>query len=76
MDDYTIWQFASNNDFTIVTQDSDFYEMSLVFGHPPKVILIKSGNTSTANIEFLIKSNYNQIMEFEKNDSLLCLELY
>ncbi len=76
MDDFTIWQYASINNFTIVTQDLDFYEMSLVYGHPPKVILIKSGNSSTAYIENLIKSNYNQISEFEQNDSLLCLELY
>lgn len=30
--DNEIWQFAKNNDFIIVTQDSDFHEMSLLYG--------------------------------------------
>ena len=75
-DDYTIWQYASNHDYIIVTRDYDFYDMSLIFGHPPKVILIKSGNSSTSYIEGLIRSNFTQITDFEKDDSLLCLELF
>jgi len=31
-------EFALTNEFSIVTYDIDFYEMSLVHGFPPKVI--------------------------------------
>ena len=30
-DDLTVWQFAKDNGFTIVTKDSDFHEFSLIY---------------------------------------------
>ena len=33
-DDLTVWQFAKDNGFTIVTKDSDFHEFSLIYGSP------------------------------------------
>jgi predicted nuclease of predicted toxin-antitoxin system len=34
-DDEAIWTFAKQNDFAIVSKDSDFHQRSLVRGHPP-----------------------------------------
>ena len=34
--DKQIWEYAKEHDFTIVTFDGDFYDFSLVWGHPPK----------------------------------------
>ena len=45
-DDFTIWRFAKDNGFTIVTKDSDFHEISLVQGSPPKILWLKCGNKS------------------------------
>ena len=39
--DLEIWQFAKTNDFVIVTKDSDFEELGVIEGTPPKVIWIK-----------------------------------
>jgi len=36
--DKQIWEYAKEHDFTIVTFDGDFYDFSLVWGHPPKII--------------------------------------
>jgi predicted nuclease of predicted toxin-antitoxin system len=36
--DLQIWTFARDNNYAIVTFDSDFYEMATYFGHPPKII--------------------------------------
>jgi predicted nuclease of predicted toxin-antitoxin system len=36
--DQEIWLFARKNGFTIVTKDSDFNELRLLQGFPPKVI--------------------------------------
>jgi len=37
-DDLTVWQYAKDNGFTIVSKDSDFQERSVLLGAPPKVI--------------------------------------
>jgi predicted nuclease of predicted toxin-antitoxin system len=37
-DDRLIWERAKKDDFIIVSKDSDFYQRSLLFGHPPKII--------------------------------------
>ena len=38
MTDSEIWEFAKNNDFTIVTFDADFYDFAVIKGIPPKII--------------------------------------
>jgi len=39
-DDLTVWNYAKDNGFTIVTKDSDFHELSLVYGNPPKILCL------------------------------------
>lgn len=36
--DAQIWRYAKENDFVIVSRDSDFHERSLIDGHPPQVV--------------------------------------
>ncbi len=62
--------------FTIVTQDSDFNERSLVYGYPPKVIWLRTENTSTQNIKQLMKKHSQDIILFEKDKILGCLQIY
>ena len=38
--DREIWDFAKKNNFIIVTQDSDFNDLNLLLGFPPKIIWI------------------------------------
>ncbi len=37
-DDAIIWEYAKMNGFVIVSKDYDFYQRSLLYGHPPKFI--------------------------------------
>ena len=60
-DDLTVWRFAKDNDFTIVTKDSDFHEFSVVFGSPPKVIWLKCGNRTKSYV--LGRANQKSFLE-------------
>ena len=57
-DDFVVWTYAKQNAFTIVTKDSDIYDIGLIKGFPPKIIWIRSGNTSSAYLLSLMKSNH------------------
>lgn len=52
--DSEIWDYAKANQFAIVTYDSDFYDISLINGHPPKIIWIRIGNLNTEEIANLL----------------------
>ena len=47
-DDKVIRQYAIDNDFVIVTKDADFYDMTVLYGQPPKIVWLKMGNQSKA----------------------------
>lgn len=49
-DDLTVWEYARQGGFTVVTRDADFNELSILRGFPPKVIWIRRGNCSTSQI--------------------------
>jgi predicted nuclease of predicted toxin-antitoxin system len=36
--DDMIWAFAAENNFAIISKDSDFVHRALLRGHPPKVV--------------------------------------
>lgn len=73
--DQEIWNFAKENGFTLVTFDGDFYDFSLVWGHPPKIIWIRTGNKTTAEIEVILRKHQQNIELFILEDELSCLEI-
>jgi len=54
--------------FAIVSKDNDFQQMSFVFGAPPKVIWIRRGNCSVAEIEEILRTNASRILEFDEDE--------
>jgi len=77
-EDPEIWQYAKDNNFAIVTFDSDYFDISLINGHPPKVIWIRTGNLSTAEIAQLMidnKETINAFLDSDDQKDLACLEL-
>jgi predicted nuclease of predicted toxin-antitoxin system len=73
--DLEIWTFAKNNNYTIITFDSDFFDLTNLYGHPPKIIWLKTGNTSTKEIAQLLINKVDLIKEFVENDEIACLEI-
>ena len=50
-----VWAYAAEHRFVIVSKDADFHQRSFVLGHPPKVVWIRRGNCSTAEIEAILR---------------------
>lgn len=77
-DDQEIWEYARKYHFAIVTFDSDFYDMSVIDGHPPKILWLRTGNLPTDKIVQLLKFNRKIIHEFLTNkdyENISCLEI-
>ena len=75
-DDMEIWQFAKQNDFTIVTFDADFFDISILKGFPPKIIWLRTGNLTTREIAECLILNYAKIASFIDNSEQNCLEIH
>ena len=73
--DREIWEFAKQNSFTIVTQDSDFNDLNSLYGFPPKIIWIRTGNITTSDIVDLLLDYLNDIIEFGNNSEYGCFEI-
>ena len=73
--DDEIWDYALTNGLAIVTKDSDYQQLSIERGHPPKVILIRRGNCPATEVEPLIRSNHNTIGRFLEDEETALLSL-
>jgi predicted nuclease of predicted toxin-antitoxin system len=58
-----------------VTKDSDFNELMVANGFPPKVIWIRLGNCTTNQVEQLLRQQYTLIEAFIQDPSAGLLEL-
>jgi len=74
-DDPIVWDYAKDNDFVVVSKDSDFHQRSLVLGSPPKVIWVRLGNCSTADVEQLLRHYEDSIKEFDDDSEAAFLSL-
>jgi predicted nuclease of predicted toxin-antitoxin system len=74
-DDIVIWQYAKNEGFAILTQDSDFFDIAIMNGIPPKIIWLRTGNSSTNFVESYLQDNILVIRHFLADDQKICLEL-
>ncbi|KAB2922759.1 MAG: hypothetical protein F9K25_19040 [Candidatus Contendobacter sp.] len=74
--DSAIWAYAREHDWVIVTRDSDFIDLSTLYGQPPKVILLKTGNQSwQAAAQALI--DHQELLESVLiTANAACVELY
>jgi len=77
-EDSDIWDYAKTNNYSIVTFDSDFYDISLINGHPPKIIWIRTGNLTTDEIAKLLifsKAVIDKFLYDEDYKELSCIEI-
>ncbi len=77
--DRIVWDFALQHDFTVVSHDEDYYELSFYRGFPPKVIWLRTGNITTNDLAELLLFHADLIFDFIQNtggDVSGCLEIY
>ncbi len=78
-DDLDIWSYAKKYNYAIVTFDADFYDISLINGHPPKIIWLRLGNLTTQEIADLMLQKKDIIEQFLESDyykDTSCLEIH
>lgn len=74
-EDDDIWEYARNRSLIVLTKDSDYRQLSLDHGHPPKVILIRIGNCRVREVKSLIRDHYDEIMALEQDPDRGIIEL-
>src|SRR5688500_12130291 len=62
--DTVIWEYAAHNGAVIVSKDADFHQRSFLYGYPPKVVWVRLGNCSTADVERVLRKSAEVIAEF------------
>jgi predicted nuclease of predicted toxin-antitoxin system len=73
--DETLWEYARDNGFTIISKDSDFYDLSLLRGSPPKLVWLRVGNCTRDQLLKLIASHeqYIRALDADTSESVLIL---
>lgn len=74
--DSEIWKYAAQNDYIIVTYDSDFAERSKLRGAPPKIIWLRCGNSSAREVEQLLRKHAQAIIDFANQNVSSYLEIF
>jgi predicted nuclease of predicted toxin-antitoxin system len=62
--DMEVWIHAAAHQFVIVSKDANFHRLSLRLGHPPKIIWIRRGDCSTAEIEAILRRHQPDLLAF------------
>ena len=61
--DTQLWVLARENDWTILTRDTDFFDRIMLEGSPPKVIWVRLGNIRRADLENLLLKRWPAICQ-------------
>lgn len=66
--DREIWEYAGEHDLIVVSKDSDFRQLAFLYGPPPKVVWLRVGNASTAQIAMVLLDHVERIEVFVDDD--------
>ncbi len=72
----TVWEYTKENGFTIVSRDSDFYELSMIYGSPPKVVWLRQGNQGKAETVAVLLNHRAAIKATLTDGDNTFLEIY
>ena len=67
---------AKAHGFLVTTLDKDFADIALQRGAPPKIIWLRCGNSTVAEVERLLRLNFGEIEKFNFNPEASLLEIW
>jgi predicted nuclease of predicted toxin-antitoxin system len=73
--DRDIWQYAKQHDYVIVTKDSDYQDLSELYGSPPQVILLMLGNSDKARLLKVLIDRKEDIQQLLSTPDIGCIEI-
>lgn len=74
-DDLVIFEEAKVNDVIFITKDADFVDLVEIRGAPPKVILLRCGNTTNKRLRQIFALHLNEaIARFSEGETLVEIE--
>jgi predicted nuclease of predicted toxin-antitoxin system len=73
--DLMVWKYAQDHGLIICSKDSDLHQRSFLFGFPPKIVWVRIGNCSTAEVEKLLRERFAIIEAFAADDYASFLSL-
>ncbi len=69
--DTQIWNYAKENNLTIVTRDADFSNRIIFHNPPPKVIHIRYGNMKMREFFIVLTAIWNDVIELSEDHKLV-----
>jgi len=74
-DDDAVWHHAKVQSYTIVSKDSDFHQRSFLYGFPPKVVWIRTGNCSTNRMIQILRDHADDLQRLKEDGEAAFLEI-
>jgi predicted nuclease of predicted toxin-antitoxin system len=74
--DKSIWEYAQQHGFAIVTLDADFQEYSVLWSGPPLVIWLRCGNQPTQVVRDKLLRHRKAIEQAQDDPNTWCIEIY
>ena len=69
--DERIWDYAAQNNLTIITKDSDFSNRIIFHEPPPKIIHIRFGNMKMREFFTITTAIWGDVLELSENHKLV-----
>ena len=74
--DKEIFRYARENEFVLVTKDSDFNDLVAVSTDAPGIVWVRTGNCTTTDLELLLRKHALQIAEVSASRNVGLLMLF
>ena len=71
MSDQRIWEYALENNLTIITKDADFYDRIIISSPPPKVIHLRIGNLRLRDFISFIEAVWGDVSMLSESNKLV-----
>lgn len=71
-----IWNFAQQNNFDIITKESDFNDIESFYNTRPRIIWLRIGNATTKEIANVLLAKKQEIINFIQANEAGILEIH